>query len=141
MNNNTDGGRAPGDLGLEVTLCGSPTPSVDGGLCGAERRFIFGATLTGTTPWYLTQTNGSQRILFTKTVTQATTTLTATSAGCNCFAGAQAVASGKFFINVAGVNRVANDPIEYRLQQSVAPYPNGNVLCPVTDGGCQFASQ
>ncbi len=136
---NLDGGVPPGDLALEVTLCGSGA-APDGGLCGASRRFIFGATLGGTTPWYLPVTNGSQRMLFTKTVTGAATTFTATGDACNCFA-ASSVTSGKFFVNVAGVNRVANDPLVYHLRQSVNAYPNGNAVCPVTDGGCKFAGQ
>lgn len=139
INNNSDAGVAPADLALEVTLCGSAAP-VDGGLCGAARRFIFAASLNAVTPWYLPVTNGSQRVLFTKSVQGATTTLTATPAGCNCFAGSK-VAAGKFFVNVAGVNRVSNAPIEYRVRQSVNPYPNGNPVCPVTDGGCRFAGQ
>ena len=138
--NNTDGGRAPGDLALEITLCGSATPTVDGGLCGGERRFIFGANLGAVTPWYLPVTNGNQRVLFTKMVNLTNTVFTATAAGCNCLAASK-VSAGKFFVNVAGVNRVTNDPIVYQLTQGVAPYPNGNAVCPVTDGGCRFAGQ
>ncbi len=141
INNNTDGGRAPGDLALEMTLCGNLN-GIDGGItCGAQTRFIYAATLGAITPWYLPTLEANRRILFTQTVTPATTTITATPVACNCFAGPKVSPAGKFYVNVAGVNRVTNDPILYTLRQTVAPYPNGNAVCPVTDGGCRFAGQ
>ncbi len=140
INNNTDGGRAPGDIALEVTLCGTASGG-DGGFCGAQSRFIYGATLGAITPWYLPTLEANRRILFTKMVTPATTVFTATPESCTCFAGSKVSPAGKFYVNVTGVNRVSNDPIQYTLRQTVATYPNGNPNCPVTDGGCKFAGQ
>lgn len=84
-------------------------------------------------------------MLFTKTSTPTTTTITANPVGCWCFSAAR-TAPGFYFANVAAVHRTSNDPIRYRINQRISPYPGlyvedgGAVVgCPVTDGGCGFA--
>ena len=62
-----------------------------------------------------------------------------------CFSSAR-TASGVFFANMAGINRTDPEPIRYRISQRIAAYPGnftspdgGSGMCPVADGGCQFA--
>ncbi|MBL9037516.1 MAG: hypothetical protein JNG84_03270 [Archangium sp.] len=135
-----DGGTPPADLALEVAVCGSALPLPDGGLCQSARQVILAATFDAITPWYLPVTNGNQRILFTKSVQANSTVITATPAACYCV-GATRVQAGRFYVNVAAINRTRNDPLSYRLRQTIAPYPAGNTMCPVSDGGCRFTPQ
>jgi hypothetical protein len=139
-----DGGtRAPGDIALELTFCGTG-PAADGGLCAGAQQRIFAFNDQSLTPWYLPQSASNGRTLFTKTSTTTSTTVTAMPVGCWCFSAAR-TATGSYFANIAAVHRTDNDPIRYRVSQRIAAYPGnftydgGSVSCPVADGGCQFA--
>jgi hypothetical protein len=139
-----DGGSPGGDLGIELNFCAGGA-ATDGGLCAGQQRRIFAFNDASLTPWYLPQSASNGRMLFTKTSTSTTTTITANPVGCWCFSAAR-TAPGFYFANVAAVHRTSNDPIRYRINQRISPYPGlyvedgGAVVgCPVTDGGCGFA--
>ena len=140
-----DGGtRAPGDLGFEFTFCGGGA-APDGGLCGASEQRLFAYSDQSLTPWYLTQSASNGRMLFTKSSTATSTTISVAPVTCMCFSAARMV-SGTFFANIAGINRTDPEPIRYRISQRIAAYPGnftspdgGSGMCPVADGGCQFA--
>lgn len=140
-----DGGTRPaGDIALEFTFCGSgPVP--DGGLCGASQTRIFGFNDSSLTPWYLPQSASNGTMLFSRSSTMTSTTITALPIGCSCLSAARA-AGGVYYANIAAIDRVENDPIRYRISQRLAPYPanftgpdGGSASCPVVDGGCGFA--
>lgn len=140
-----DGGsEPPGDITLELTFCGSGGTG-DGGLCPGEQRRIFAFNSDRITPWYLPQSFANAQVLFSRTSSGGMTTISALPVGCWCFSGAR-TASGRFYANIAAINRTANDPIVYRIRQSIGPYPSsyssadgGGGTCPVPDGGCGFA--
>jgi hypothetical protein len=137
-----DGGAPPGDLALEVSFCGAGGTA--GTLCTNQQDIIFGYSANILAPWYSASTGlSSSTMLFTRTDDGTKTSITVRPVACQCFSASR-VAAGKFFINVAAVNRLANDPINYTLRQSISTYPqsytdgDGGGTCPVTDGGCGF---
>lgn len=140
-----DGGmRAPGDIALELTFCGTgPVP--DGGLCAGGEFRVFGYSDQSLTPWYLQQSVSNGRMLFTKVSTSVSTTITATPVACTCFSAAR-TAGGVYYANIAAIDRVENDPIRYRISQRIGAYPSsftgpdgGGGTCPSGDAGCGFA--
>ena len=140
-----DGGTRPaGDIALEFTFCGSGAVP-DGGLCAGSQTRIFGFNDSSLTPWYLPQSASNGTMLFSRTSTMTSTTITALPIGCTCLSAARA-AGGVYYANIAALDRVENDPIRYRISQRLAPYPanftgpdGGSATCPVVDGGCGFA--
>ena len=142
-----DGGaNPPGSLAFEFTFCSAPGSQADGGLCVGEQRRIFAYNDQSLTPWYLPQSAPNGRMLFTRSDTMTSTTFTVAPVTCACL-NAGRVAAGVVFANVGAVHRLSNDPIQYRITQSLAPYPPGSFTvdggaftCPVsaTDGGCGF---
>jgi hypothetical protein len=139
-----DGGTAPpGELALELTFCGAGG-AADGGLCGGQQTRIFGYNGGSLTPWYLPQSASNGRMLFTRTSSAASTTVTVAPVSCACLSTDRA-AAGVYFANVAAVHRTSNAPLRYRVSQRIAPYPasfvgidGGTASCPVLDGGCGF---
>ncbi len=139
-----DGGSAPaGQVVFESTFCSA----ADAGCIQSVLRPLLG----NNTPWYLMPaTLLNQRVLFTQSVSGNTTTIRAEPVACACIP-AQRVAAGSFTINVTAVDRTANDPIPYRLRQSVSSTvgtfanPDGGPTafsCPARaldgGGGCRF---
>jgi hypothetical protein len=142
-----DGGTRPaGDIALEFTFCNGTGPVPDGGLCAGQQTRIFGYNDDSLTPWYLPMSFSNGTMLFSRTSTPSSTTITALPIGCTCLSAARA-APGFFFANIAAIDRVENDPIRYRISQRLLPYPassftgpdGGTATCPVVDGGCGFA--
>jgi hypothetical protein len=131
-----DAGVPPGELALEVTTCSGPGPG-DGGLCEGARTFLFGYSARALSPWYLPNNASTARQLFSRVDAAGVVTVsTLPGVGCECLSTAHA-AAGRFFVNVAAVNRLGNEPLAYTLRQSVAPYPTP-ASCPVVDAGCGF---
>lgn len=128
-----DGGAGPpGDIALEFTFCGAgPVP--DGGLCAGNQTRIFGYNAQSLTPWYLPQSASNARMLFSRTNTPTSTTITALPAACPCFSAAR-TAGGVYYANIAGIDRTSNDPIRYRVTQRLTAYN-----CPSDAGTCGFA--
>lgn len=139
-----DGGtEPPGELAFELTYCAGSGGNTM--LCpNAERQRIFAFNDQSLTPWYLPQSVGNGRMLFTRQNMGTFTTYTAAPVGCWCHSGPRVMA-GSFFANVAALHRTSNDVMRYRVSQRLAPYPGGFTLdggaqtCPVADGGCGFA--
>jgi hypothetical protein len=137
-----DGGSPPGDLALEVSFCGATGTA--GALCTDQQNIIFGYSANVLAPWYSASTSlGSSTMLFTRTDDRTKTSITVRPVACQCFSASR-VAAGKFFINVAAVNRTGNEPLNYTLRQSISTYPqswtdgDAGGTCPVSDGGCGF---
>jgi hypothetical protein len=145
-----DGGTiAPGELALELNFCSATGAVPDGGLCAGQDTRIFSYTATALSPWYLPNNLGTAQVLFDRRTTGGATVITARPVGCWCLSSPR-VAAGRFYVNVAGINRVSNDPIRYTVRQSISPYPGGftgadggAANCPVVDAGtgsgCGFA--
>ncbi len=144
LDNNSDGGVPAGELALEISFC-SGTGASDAGAFCPGRRQTLAYKGGGTKPWYSSTGNIEQ---FKVSKSAASSTVTLLPASCSCIPNATA-ASGQLFINVVGGNRVGNEPIRYRLKQSVGNYPysyTGGAMgmpgvCPASDagGGCGFA--
>jgi hypothetical protein len=143
--NHVDGGTVPpGELALEFSVCDLGA-GADGGLCAGERKRIFAYSSDTFSPWYEPRSASTAQQLFTRTAGVGSTTFQVKPVACQCFA-AKRVAAQRFFLNVGAVNRIANDPILYRLKQSVVAYPTGytsrdggSLTCPVVpDAGCGF---
>lgn len=140
-----DGGaEPPGSLAFEFTFCSAPGSQGDGGLCVGEQRRIFAYNDASLTPWYLNQSVANGRMLFTRSDTMTTTTITVAPVTCACLSDRR-VAAGVLFANVGAVHRLSNAPMRYRITQAITPYPGGSFTvdggafsCPVTDAGCDF---
>jgi hypothetical protein len=138
-----DAGSPPGDIALELTFCGTGAV-VDGGLCGGAQTRILAYTGARLSPWYQPPTLEYATVLISRQVQANATVLTVEPIACQCLSASR-VAAGKFFVNVAAVDRDRNDPISYHLRQSISAYPStyvgdgGVTSCPVVDGGCGFA--
>jgi hypothetical protein len=140
-----DGGTAPpGDIAMEFSVCDLGGP--DGGLCQGERKRIFAYSPEPFAPWYVANQNlANSQQLFIRTPAPNVTTFQVKPVACQCFAKNR-VAAQKFFMNVGAINRVSNEPIVYRLRQSVVAYPTpftsadgGSGTCPSgPDAGCRF---
>lgn len=139
------GGVPPGELVFEVTFCtGASTGG--GEVCQGAHTELLGYNAGEATPWYLPMSSGNATHLFTRTDSATVMTTKAEPVGCWCFSDTRA-ASGHFFLNVRGANRVSNDPIRYTIKQSVGTYPEfPSSVCPgnagVDAGGvssCGFA--
>lgn len=130
-----DGGTAPpGELGLELVFCTALGSAIDGGICTGEARRVFAYSSQDLAPWYTVQSFSNAVPLFSKTSTASSTTVTALPVGCECFTGAR-LAPGAYFINVSALHRTENNPLNYRITQSIAPFS-----CPGSDAGvCGFA--
>ncbi len=139
-----DGGSPAGDIGLGVTFCTGTGP------CTGQSRLIAN-TGEATAPWYLPQNFGNATMLFSSQRVGNAQRVTLLPVACACFSAAQ-VASGRFLVNVVGLNRTGNAPIPYTLRQSVTAYPQSytadggaSVACPTATGpdggvpGCGFA--
>ncbi len=136
-----DGGSPPGMLALEVGFCTGPT-AADGGCSSVERVLAYSGDTTG--PWYsnVQSDRGHQWKLATAA---GVTTITAEPLGCFCIEP-RFMSTGHFTFKVGAVDRVSNEPINYRVRQSLAPYPQtygvdgGTKSCPSgPDAGCKFA--
>lgn len=145
MHTNDGGTRPPADLGVELVFCTALGSAVDGGICTGQSTRVFAYNPAELTPWYLPQSQSNGRQLFRREVGPSSTTVTAESVGCSCLS-APRLAAGAYFINVGAVDRTSNDPLRYRITQSIAAYPanfttpdGGGGTCPVADGGCGFA--
>lgn len=139
-----DAGSPPGDLALEFTFCGSGGTG-DGGLCGGAQTRILGWTPDRLSPWYQPPTLQYATMLISRQTQGNSTVLTVQPVACQCLSASR-VAAGRFYANVAAVDRTRNDPLVYRVRQSIAPYPStfvgdggATVSCPVVDAGCGFA--
>lgn len=135
----------PADIALELSFCTGAGPGVDGGLCAGEDRRIFAYSGSSLTPWYLPRSFGNATVLFDRKDVAGSTIITAKPVGCWCINSGR-VGGGRFFANVAGINRLTNDPLYYTVRQSISPYPGsytgsdgGPATCPVVDAGCGFA--
>ncbi|MEW5740892.1 MAG: hypothetical protein AB1938_18375 [Myxococcota bacterium] len=139
-----DAGSPPGDVVFEFTFCGSGAAG-DGGLCGGSQTRIFAFSTDPQTPWYTPPTLPYVATLISRQNQGNSTVLTVTPIACQCLS-APRVAAGRFFANLGVVDRTRNDPLVYRLRQSVGAYPStytgdggATVSCPSGDGGCGFA--
>lgn len=140
----SDGGSPAGDIALELTFCGAGA-AADGGLCTGAQTLIYRYNGASLTPWYLPMSASNGTMLFSRTSSLTSTTITALPIGCSCFSAAR-TAGGTYFANIAAIDRTDNDPIRYRIRQRIAPYPanftardGGAATCPVVDAGCGFA--
>ncbi len=144
-----DGGSAaPGELGLDLIFCNGTGTPADGGFCVGQQERIFAYSDQVLAPWYSPSMDLAHSfLLIDKQNTLTSTVFTVKPAACTCLSGPR-TAAGRFFINVLGINRVSNDPIQYTLRQSINPYPSatnfpgldgGPTTCPVVDAGCGFA--
>ncbi len=146
LENNSDGGVPPGELGLDITFCEGAGASDAGAFCPGKR-LTLGYRPGGTKPWY-SNTGGIDQFKLVKSPGSSTFTLLPVS--CSCLPN-KTVASGNFFVNVVGGNRVGNEPIRYTLRQSTPAYPysftggadGGSGTCPAiaTGGGCGFSEE
>src|SRR6185503_13758456 len=92
-------------------------------------------------PWY-GQSISDRQVLYDRVKTAATTTVTAAPVGCFCLEP-RAVAGGKYFVKVGGVDRDDYAPTPYRLRAGLTAYPQGftadggSKSCPAVpaDGG------
>ncbi len=134
-----DGGTtAPGQAYLEFVFC-----DASGGSCRDVKRVM--SYIPGTaTPWYREQSYANATTLFSQVTVGNTTTVTALPVGCWCVPQAFA-AHGSLGVNVGAYNRVGQEPLRYRLRQSVGAYPQSYTLdggtqsCPSgPDAGCAF---
>lgn len=139
-----DAGSPPGDIALELTFCGTGAVA-DGGLCGGAQNRIFAYTGDRLSPWYQPPTLQYATVLISRQNQGNSTVLTVEPIACQCLAASR-VAAGRFYANIAGVDRDRNDPISYRVRQSISAYPStyvgdggATVSCPVVDAGCGFA--
>ena len=143
---NTDGGKAPGDLSLDVEFCDGTRTAIDGGTCATVLRSI--AFQDGRIqPWY-GQGLTDRTVIWERVETPSTTTVTATANGCFCFEP-RFTSAGKYFVRVGAVDRDTEDTINYRVRQGIAAYPQmftgdggAAISCPAPSadaGGCRFA--
>jgi hypothetical protein len=139
-----DAGSPPGDIALEFTFCAGG-PGGDGGLCGGAQSRLFAYSSDRLSPWYQPPTLQYATVLVSRQVLGNATVLTVEPVACQCLSAAR-VAAGQFFANVVGIDRDRNEPIAYRLRQSVSMYPSSyaadggaTMSCPVSDAGCGFA--
>lgn len=138
-----DAGSPPGDIALELTFCGTGAVA-DGGLCGGAQNRIFAYSSDPLSPWYQPPTLQYATVLISRQTQANSTVLTVEPIACQCLSASR-VAAGKFFANIAGVDRDRNDPISYHVRQSITVYPStyvgdaGVTSCPVVDAGCGFA--
>lgn len=145
LGKNDGGTNPPGSIAFDFTFCTAAGSQPDGGLClGQQRRIYAYNPAPSLTPWYLSQSASNGRMLFSRTDTMTSTTFTVTPPTCACLS-APRVASGVIFANITGVHRLSNDPIRYRITQSLETYPGagftvdgGAASCPVVDAGCGF---
>jgi hypothetical protein len=138
-----DAGSPPGDLVFEFTFCGTGAAS-DGGLCPGAQTRLFAFSTRPQTPWYTPPTLPYVATLISRQNQGNSTVLTVQPIACQCLSASR-VAAGRFFANLGAVDRTRNDPIVYRVRQSVSAYPStytgdggATVSCPVLDGGCGF---
>jgi hypothetical protein len=144
LDNNSDGGIPPGELALEITFCNG-TGATDAGYCPG-RRELLGYRGGGTRPWY-SSVGGIEQFKVTRSASSTNVTLLPVS--CSCLPNTTAV-NGRLFINVVGGNRLGNEPIRYRLRQTIGTYPytytggpgGMSGTCPASDagGGCGFVA-
>lgn len=142
----TSGPRSADELFFELTFCTGASPGTGGSLCEGASTELFGFNAGTATPWYLDSSSASNAThLFTRTETDTAITITAEPVGCWCFSDPR-VASGHFFMNVLGANRISNEPIKYALRQRLGAYPAfPSASCPGNAGvdagtsTCNFA--
>lgn len=133
------GSRPPGDISLEMTFCG--TGGSGTGLCPGAQNRLFAYNPSKLSPWYQPTTLQYATTLVSRQEVGNTTVFTVEPVSCQCLSSPR-MAAGRFFINVAAVDRTRDEPITYRLRQSVTTYPTtyaadgGVASCPA---GCGFA--
>lgn len=145
---NADGGTRPaGTVALEMRFCEGASLA-DGGCPG--RTSILAPRFDSFAPWYLPRELSNRRVHFTQMQQGNSTVIRVEPVACYCLAS-RYVASGSFQMSVAAVDRTANDPIPFRVRQSVSTYPgtyanpDGGAMavsCPGSSpdggGGCRF---
>jgi hypothetical protein len=145
---NADGGSRPaGTVALEMRFCEGASLA-DGGCPG--RTSILAPRFDSFTPWYLPLELANRRVHFTQMQQGNATLIRVEPVACYCLAQ-RYVSSGAFQMSVVAVDRTGNDPIPFRIRQSISAYPgtfanpDGGTMpvsCPGNTpdggGGCRF---
>ncbi|MCA2980282.1 MAG: hypothetical protein INH37_18585 [Myxococcaceae bacterium] len=145
---NADGGARPaGTVALELRFCeGASLP--DGGCPG--RTSVLAPRFDAFTPWYLPLELANRRVQFTQTQQGNATVIRVEPVACLCVAQ-RLLSSGAFLMSVVAVDRTGNEPIPFRVRQSLGAYPatfanpDGGATplscpggLPDAGGGCRF---